>query len=59
MGLFDVLKKDKVKKQQVKRDIAKFECDKSKYQLDSAAKEYGNQSGKEVEDLTDKDKELI
>lgn len=43
----------------MKRGITKFECDKSKYQWDSAAKEYGNQSGKEVEDLTDKDKELI
>lgn len=59
MGLFDIFKKDKTKNQQVKRDLKKFECDKSKYQWDSAAKEYCSKFSKKYEDLTEKDKKII
>lgn len=59
MGIFDFLKIHKVKKQQVKSDIKMFECDKSIYQWDSAAKEYCNQYNKTFKELTDKDQEII
>lgn len=60
MGLFDIFKKDNNKKHKVKKEtLKKFEYDKSKYQWDSAAKEYCNQFHKTFEELTDNDEEII